>query len=48
MEFKQLEEEQHASDEDVLVLSKRYMDKKSQSLSGTCKMIVLNKEHIFV
>jgi antitoxin Phd len=31
MEFKQLEEEQHASDEDVLVLSKRYMDKNRRA-----------------
>ncbi|NMA18348.1 MAG: type II toxin-antitoxin system Phd/YefM family antitoxin, partial [Clostridiaceae bacterium] len=31
MEFKQLEEEQHASDEDVLTLSKRYMDKNRRA-----------------
>jgi antitoxin Phd len=31
MEFKQLEDEQYASDEDVLTLSKRYMDKNRRA-----------------
>ncbi len=31
MEFKQLEEEQLASDEDVLTLSKRYMNKNRKA-----------------